>query len=105
MPCRDYAFESTPSQRVENLGYENQRMKAELDRVTGFLCKLSGEMLDLENEGVVIDMPMEIREWYKEHRKHDIANMVNLLANVDLESMPKKDFDALDALLSKYQEE
>ncbi|BAV81239.1 hypothetical protein [Vibrio phage VCPH] len=105
MPCRDYAFENTPSQRVENLGYENQRMKQELDRITGYLCKLSGEMIDLENEGVVVDMPVEIREWYKEHRKQDISNMVNLLAGVDLESMPKKDFDALDALLSKYQEE
>lgn len=103
MPCRDYQDDFPRTVEVENPETRKQ-LEASLarnDELSRLLCYVVTKAVENDLEHYVLNS--EVRDWYIQHRQADLDNMQNLLESVDIDSIPKEDFDKLDALLSKYQ--
>ena len=94
MPCRDYQDDVSYNVRAE------QVLKELCDRLTALLCEACSV---LERDALLEDNE-ELTLWYKEHRKADLANMKNMLRELDVEELSKSDFDELDSLISRLFE-
>jgi len=106
MPCRDY--EDSASSVNNNLHYtiddlerEVEKYKDRCNKLSALLC-LAGAELYQQDEGKGHLAP--VYTWYVEHRKADVENLGSLIENLDIESLTKQQFDALDSLLLTFGE-
>jgi len=102
MPCRDYMpsrdyRENPPASQAES---ECRDLQNRLDALTAHLCYVMSQCEDVLPRSPRAN---RARDWYEQHRKADIANMLELVARLDeefLTNMDKDDFDTLDATLN-----
>ena len=100
MPCRDYRDDHPEIEQVDELRSLVRVQQKRLDELTAHLCYVMNQCEDALPRSPRAN---DVRDWYKQHRKADIANMLKLLKKFDkswLENMDKDDFDTLDTTLN-----
>lgn len=108
MPCRTYepvdverADKESAQQEVRRLKNSLAKAHTHMDNLTRMLCYVVTKVVDENVDNLVLNN--EIRDWYVAHRQADLDNMLELMENVDLNALPKEEFDTVDRILSKYQ--
>lgn len=108
MPCRSYepidverAEKQSAQQEVRRLKNSLGKAHTHMDNLTRMLCYVVTRAIEEDVDTDILNN--EVRDWYTAHRQADLANMRKLMENVDLDSLPKEEFDTVDRILSKYQ--
>ena len=98
MPCRDY---QEPKSYLEvaciRADYQDR-----LDELTRLLCLAGNTLREQSASDGEIDGLEDVYAWYAEHRAADLNNMRNMIRTLNVESLSKAQFDALDKLLTGF---